>query len=196
MGILAEFMAAAFNPSCAGGNHAAIYLEYCVTRWLMELVGFPLEGSMGLLVSGGSMASLTCLAAARHRAIKERGGDIRSEGLQTPLPLNSAQDGASSRLVLYLSSEGHSCLRKAVELLGLGSQSLRFIPVDNNYRMEVAALKAAIEADLAAGNQPFCVAASAGTVNTGAIDPLVSLSSRLLPFQFRFKLPGFEPVKQ
>src|SRR6187402_2605067 len=62
---LADMLAAALNPSCAGGDHAAIYLERCVVRWLMELLGFPTQGSMGLLVSGGSMASLTCLAAAR-----------------------------------------------------------------------------------------------------------------------------------
>ena len=62
---LAEMLAAALNPSCAGGDHAAIYLERAVVRWLMELLGFPTEGSMGLLVSGGSMASLTCLATAR-----------------------------------------------------------------------------------------------------------------------------------
>src|SRR5438874_11575632 len=62
LGVLAELLAAAMNPSCAGGDHAAIYLERCVVRWLMELVGFPTDGSMGLLVSGGSMASLTCLA--------------------------------------------------------------------------------------------------------------------------------------
>src|SRR5262249_37898310 len=67
MGILAELLAAALGPSCAGGDHAAIYLERAVVRWLMELVGFPVAGSVGLLVSGGSVASLICLAAARHR---------------------------------------------------------------------------------------------------------------------------------
>jgi aromatic-L-amino-acid decarboxylase len=154
------------NPSCAGGDHAAIYLERCTVRWLMELVGFPTEGSMGLLVSGGSMASLTCLAAARQRAVERAGGDVRAEGLQ----------GRPSALVLYLSAEGHSCLRKAAELLGLGAQAIRTIPVDADFRMDVPALRAAIAADRAGGKQPFCVAASAGTVGSGAIDPLDELA--------------------
>jgi aromatic-L-amino-acid/L-tryptophan decarboxylase len=164
--ILAELLAAAMNPSCAGGDHAAVYLERCTVRWLMELVGFPTAGSMGLLVSGGSMASLTCLAAARQRAVSLGGGDVRAEGLQ----------GRQPSLVLYMSSEGHSCLRKAVELLGLGAQAIRTVPVDAGFRMDVPALRAAIAVDRAAGRQPFCVAASAGTVNTGAIDPLDSLA--------------------
>ena len=109
LGVIAEFLAATLDPSCAGGDHAAIYLEHCVVRWLMELLGFPVEGSTGLLVSGGSMASLTCLAAARQWATRNDGWDVREEGLQ----------GQHASLVLYISEEGHSCLRKAVELLGL-----------------------------------------------------------------------------
>src|SRR5258708_14966720 len=102
LGILAELLAATMDPSCAGGDHAAIYLEHCVTRWLLELLGFPTEGSMGLLVSGGSMASLTCLAAARYWACKAMGRDVREEGLFNQVPL-----------ALYLSEEGHSCIRKS-----------------------------------------------------------------------------------
>src|SRR5688500_3837050 len=85
---LAEMLAAALNPSWAGGDHAAIYLERSVVRWLMELLGFPTEGSMGLLVSGGSMASLTCLAAARSWAARSDGWDVRQDGVATaPAPL-------------------------------------------------------------------------------------------------------------
>lgn len=165
-GILAEFLAATLNPSCAGGDHAAIYLEYSVIRWLMELIGFPQEQSMGLFVSGASMATLTCLAAARFWAAKETGWNIRERGLQAQKP----------DLVLYLSEEGHGCIRKAAEMLGLGSNALRLIPTDPTFRMDVTALRAAIQADRVAGRQPFCVAASAGTVNTGAIDPLSLLA--------------------
>src|SRR5438128_12208211 len=82
IGVLAEFLAAAMNPSCAGGDHAAIYLERGVIRWLMELVGFPTAESMGLLVSGGSMASLIGLAAARHRVAAAQGWNVRDDGLQ------------------------------------------------------------------------------------------------------------------
>ncbi len=162
LGILADFLAATLNPSCAGGDHAAIYLEHCVVRWLMELLGFPTEGSMGLLVSGGSMASLTCLVAARHWVAKQDGWNIREEGWQVQHP----------QLILYTSEEGHSCIRKAVELLGLGSAAIRIIPTDATFRMDLEALKEAIHTDRGAGLRPFCIAASAGTVNTGAIDPL------------------------
>ena len=167
VGIVAELLAAALDPSCAGGDHAAIYVERAAVRWLMELVGFPVEGSMGLLVSGGSMASLTCLAAARHRAAAVDGWDVRARGLH----------GERPPLVLYLSEEGHSCLRKAAEVLGLGQDGVRTIPVDAELRMDVAALAAAVARDRAAGRRPFCVAASAGTVNTGAIDPLDELAT-------------------
>jgi len=166
IGILAEMLAAAMNPSCAGGDHAAIYLERCVVRWLMELLRFPVEGSMGLLVSGASMASLTCLAAARHRAVAAGGGDVRTAGLQ--------KDGPP--LILYTSEEGHSCLRKSAELLGLGASAVRSFPVDSAFHMNIATLRAAVTADRGRGAVPFCVCASAGTVNTGAIDPLAELA--------------------
>jgi aromatic-L-amino-acid/L-tryptophan decarboxylase len=162
VGVVGDLLAAALNPSCAGGDHAAIYVERAAVRWLMELVGFPVEGSMGLLVSGGSMASLTCLAAARHRAAAADGWDVRMRGLR---------DFPAS-LVLYLSDEGHSCMRKAAELLGLGRDAVQTIPVDGDFRMDVRALRQAVAADRAAGRRPFCVGASAGTVNSGAIDPL------------------------
>lgn len=166
MGVLGDLLAAGMNPSCAGGDHAAIYVERCATRWLMELLGFPIEGSMGVLVSGGSMASLTCLAAARHRAAAAAGWDVRAEGLQGDRP----------RLVLYMSEEGHSCVRKAAELLGLGSDAVRILPGDDGPRLDPVAVAAAMTRDRAAGLLPFCVAASAGTVSTGAVDPLGALA--------------------
>jgi glutamate/tyrosine decarboxylase-like PLP-dependent enzyme len=132
----------------------------------MDLIGFPTEGSKGLLVSGGSMASLTCLATARQWAGEADGWDVRAEGLQNDRP----------KLVLYMLSEGHSCIRKAAELLGLGSSAVRTIPADRDFRFDVAALRETIAADRAAGRRPFCIVASAGTVNTGAIDPLGALA--------------------
>ena len=166
LAILTEVLAAAMNPSCAGGDHAAIYVERCAVRWLMELIGFPAEGSMGLLVSGGSMASLTALAAARHWIVARLGGDVRAQGLGKDYP----------RLIIYLSDQGHSCLQKAVELLGLGSDSIRWLPTDERFRMDPQQLAVAVAKDRDAGHQPFCVCASAGTVATGAIDPLESLA--------------------
>ena len=166
IGAIAELLAGAMGPSCAGGDHAATYLERCAVRWLMELTGFPREGSMGLLVSGGSMASLTGIAAARHWAAAQDGHDVRAAGMQ----------GWPERLTLYLSSEAHTTLRKAAELLGLGTNAVRTIPADEAFRMDVAALRAAIAADRAAGLRPFCVVATAGTVSTGAIDPFAAIA--------------------
>jgi glutamate/tyrosine decarboxylase-like PLP-dependent enzyme len=162
MGIFADALAAAMNPSVAGGNHAAVHLERQVVRWFAEIVGLP-STAMGLLVSGGSMANLTALAAARHA---RAGFDVRLRGLQS----------GDARLAVYMSEEGHGCIRKSVELLGLGSESLRVIPVNERQEMRVAALAEAIDRDLAAGITPMAVAASAGTVNTGAIDDLEAIA--------------------
>jgi aromatic-L-amino-acid/L-tryptophan decarboxylase len=158
IGILAEALAAAMNPSCAGGNHAAIYVERQVLDWFKKLIGFPENGSMGLLVSGGSMANLTGLAVARH--VKLPG--VRNGGMQN-LP---------QRAVAYMSTEGHTCIRKAFELLGFGSDNVRAVPVDDSLKMQVSELDDAIRRDLEAGNLPVAVAASAGSASTGAIDPL------------------------
>jgi len=166
IGIVADFLAAALNPSCAGGDHAAIYVERAAVRWLMELIGYPTEGSMGLLTSGGSAATLIALAAARHRAAREGGWNVRAEGLQHARPA----------LRIYVTPEGHSCIQKAVEILGLGVQAMVRVATDERLRMDVGALRAAVAADRAAGMRPFCVAASAGTVGTGAIDPLDALA--------------------
>lgn len=158
IGVFAEAFAAAMNPSCAGGNHAAIYVERQVLDWFKRLIGFPENGSMGLLVSGGSMASLTGLAVARHVKLPA----VRKEGMQN----------LQRRAVAYMSAEGHSCIRKALELLGFGSDNIRSIPVDDALQMQVPQLDEAIRRDLESGNLPVVVVASAGTASTGAIDPL------------------------
>jgi aromatic-L-amino-acid/L-tryptophan decarboxylase len=158
MGIFADALAAAMNPSCAGGNHSAIYVERQVVNWFKEMLGYPAE-AFGLLVSGGSMAALTALAVARH---VKCGFDVRAKGLrETP-----------SQLVFYKSAEGHGCHQKAIELLGVGSSYIRTIEHDNSYRMRPSALAAQIKQDRLEGRIPVAVIASAGTVNTGAIDPL------------------------
>jgi glutamate/tyrosine decarboxylase-like PLP-dependent enzyme len=179
-GVVAEILAAALNPSVAGGDHAAVYLERGVVRWLSELVGFPAGESMGLLTSGGSVANLIGLAAARHQAALADGWSVREEGLQ----------GSRPRLVLYLTDEGHSALRKAAEILGLGSSSVRTVPTDTGLRMDVSALSTAIGADRKAGLRPFCVAASAGTVNSGAIDPLDEIADVCVEERLWFHVDG------
>ncbi|QYC41326.1 L-2,4-diaminobutyrate decarboxylase [Nonomuraea coxensis DSM 45129] len=164
-GVLVEPLAAALNPSCAGGDHAGPHLERAVVRWLAELTGFPHPPGGGLLTSGASMATIVCLAAARQRAARADGWDAREEGLAGRPPF-----------VLYVTEEGHSCLHKAAQLLGLGARNVRAVPVDAAYRMDVAALRAMVAEDLAAGRRPFCVAGSAGTVNSGAVDPLGAIA--------------------
>jgi glutamate/tyrosine decarboxylase-like PLP-dependent enzyme len=162
MGIFAEALAAAMNPSCAGGNHAAIYVEREVINWFRQILGFP-PTSMGLLVSGGSMAALTALAAARN---VQCGYDVRAKGLQ----------GSGARLTFYRTAEGHGCHQKAIELLGIGNESLTTVAHDSSLRMVPEALDKAIREDRERGCTPVAVIASAGTVNTGAIDPLEALS--------------------
>jgi aromatic-L-amino-acid decarboxylase len=162
MGVFADALAAAMNPSCAGGNHAAIYVERQVIGWLREMLGFP-ASAMGLLVSGGSMATLTALAVARH---VKSGVDIRAEGLR----------GSAAPFAFYMTTEGHTCARKAIELLGFGSTCIRTIPTGDDYRMQVDALARAISDDLADGIRPIAVVATAGTTNTGAIDDLSAVA--------------------
>jgi glutamate/tyrosine decarboxylase-like PLP-dependent enzyme len=162
MGIFADQLAAAMNPSVAGGNHAAVHVERQVIRWFAEMLGLP-STSMGILVSGGSMANLTALAAARHA---KAGFDVRVRGLQS----------GDQRLVVYMSEEGHGCIRKAVEMLGIGADWLRVIPVNERSEMRVDVLARTIDRDLQDGYRPIAVAASAGTVNTGAIDDLAAVA--------------------
>lgn len=164
VGVVASALAAAMNPSVAGGNHAAVHLEHQVVRWFRELAGFP-EASRGLLVSGGSVATLTALTVARHVAAARGGIDVRASGLQ----------GHSRRLVLYVGEETHSCVRKSAELLGIGSNNIRVVPSDDRWRMRVDLLRETLASDLRDGAIPVAVAASVGTVNTGAIDPIAEL---------------------
>ena len=159
-GMLAEMAAAALNANCGGRDHGAIHVERAVIEWARQWFSFPASGG-GLLVGGTSMANLLGLTVARNQ---KAGRDIRAEGL------------GDLRMVGYTSAEGHSCLTKAFEVLGLGRQALRRIGVDDHYRMDVSALRAAVAADRAAGLQPFCVIATAGSVNTGAIDDIAAIA--------------------
>lgn len=162
MGIFADQLAAAMNPSVAGGNHAAVHVERQVIRWFAEILGLPATAT-GLLVSGGSVANLTALTAARYA---KAGFDVRTRGMQS----------GDQRLVVYMSEEGHGCIRKAVEMLGIGSDWLRVIPVNDRSEMRVDVLAQTIDRDLQDGYRPMAVAASAGTVNTGAIDDLAGIA--------------------
>lgn len=161
LGALADFLAGVMNANLGGAEHAANYVELQVLDWFKAALGFPPESS-GIMVSGASMANLTGLAVARNTMA---GFDVRQHGVY-----------GGARLTVYASTEVHSCVPRAVEVLGLGKESLRLVPVDCEYRMDVAALRAMIAADRAAGLQPMAVVGAAGTVNTGAFDDLEALA--------------------
>lgn len=162
MGALADFLAAVMNPNVGGGNHVANLVEAQVIGWMKDLMGFPASAS-GLLVSGASMANLVGLTVARNT---HAGADVRALGVAA----------APKPMTVYASVEIHSCNQKAIELLGLGSQALRRLPVHDDYTIDLSALQRLIDSDRAAGLQPICVIGSAGTINTGAIDDLDALA--------------------
>jgi aromatic-L-amino-acid/L-tryptophan decarboxylase len=161
LGMLADMLASGMNPNAAIGDHAALYVERQVIDWCKELLGFPATAS-GMLLSGATMANLTALLVARHAADSR----IRQAG-------NAVTTGP---LVVYASAETHSCVQKAVEVMGLGHEALRRVPVDANYRLTMNALRTMLAADRRAGLVPFCVIGNAGTVNTGATDPLTEMA--------------------
>lgn len=161
-GIMGDFWTSVMNPNLGGGKHAAHKVEEQVINWVKEIMQFPKTAS-GLLVSGGSMANFTALAVARN--IKS-GYNIRTEGLQN----------AKQTMVVYASTEVHSCNQKACELLGLGSKNLRKIKVNDDFTINIEALKLQIKKDQDAGLKPICIIATSGTVNTGAIDDLNAIA--------------------
>lgn len=162
LAMMAEMLASGLNNNMAFGEQAAIYVESQVLEWCKTMLGYPVEAS-GILVSGGSMANLVGLTVARNA---KAGFDIAQEGIQH-LP---------HQMVLYGSSEMHNSIQKAVELLGLGNQALRRIPVNEQFQIDLSILEQTIAEDRAKGVQPFCVIGNAGTVNTGAIDNLKKLA--------------------
>jgi glutamate/tyrosine decarboxylase-like PLP-dependent enzyme len=161
LSMLAELLAGAVNSSVDGFDDAGTQVEAQVIDWCKELLGFPASAS-GILLSGCSMANFVGLAVARNNLA---GAAVKQRGL-----------AAGPVLTVYGSAETHSSVQKAVQLLGLGTQALRTIPVDDHYRVDVAALETAIECDRASGLRPMCVVGNAGTVNTGAIDDLAALA--------------------
>jgi glutamate/tyrosine decarboxylase-like PLP-dependent enzyme len=163
LGALAELLAASMNTNSGDlDHHSAIHVEKQVIDWFKEMLGFPTSAS-GLLTSGCSAANLIGLAVARNT---KAGYDLRREGIHV----------ASQKMVLYASQEIHSSIQKAVELLGLGSDALHYVPVNGDFQIDLEALEAAIARDRQEGHLPFCVVGAAGTVNTGAIDDLDALA--------------------
>ena len=160
-GALGDFLAAIQGSNLGGGDHAAVLMDQQVVNWCKQIIGFPASAS-GTLVSGGSMANIIGLTVARNQ---KAGIDVREHGVAA----------IEKPLRFYGSDQLHSCHRKAMEALGLGNCALRRVASDGGLRIDIRALRAAIAEDRATGLQPACVIASAGTVNTGAIDDLAAL---------------------
>jgi aromatic-L-amino-acid decarboxylase len=176
VGMLAEMLASGMNPNVGGGDHVANRVEMQVIDWCKEMLGFP-PGASGLLVSGGSMANLLGLAVARHA---RAGFDVRQQGV-----------GASPRpMTMYASTEMHSSLQRAVEVLGLGNWSLRRIPTNDKFQINLDALRRTIESDRDAGLHPICLIGNAGTVNTGAIDALDELANIAAEYNLWYHVDG------
>jgi glutamate/tyrosine decarboxylase-like PLP-dependent enzyme len=176
MGAMGDFMAAIMNPNVGGANHVAPLVEQQVIAWMRDMLGFPTTSS-GLLTSGGSMANFIGIAVARNTNC---GYDVRHQGVRA----------APGPLTAYASSEIHSCNKKAVETLGLGSDGLRCVPVKPDYTIDIVALQEQIDADRAAGMVPFCVIGTAGTINTGAIDDLNALADLCAREKLWFHVDG------
>jgi aromatic-L-amino-acid decarboxylase len=161
-GMLADMLASGMNSNLAIGDQAPVYVERQVLDWAKELFGFPAEAS-GILTSGGSMANITALIVARNHFSPA----TKQLGLQE----------AEGTLRIYGSEETHNCMIKGVEAIGIGSDNFRKVPVDDDYRIRIDLLEEMIAADREKGYLPFCIVGNAGTVNTGAVDPLDQLAA-------------------
>lgn len=168
IGAFADLLASTLNANLTiwRSAPAAVELERMTIDWIRQILGFPAE-ALGLFVSGGSMANLAALAAARQ---------TRSDSL--------------GRLRLYASSATHFSIAKAAALLGIGRENVRIIAVDERLKMRVNDLVAKIQADLEAGYVPFCVVGNAGTVDTGTVDLLGEIREITERFQLWMHVDG------
>jgi aromatic-L-amino-acid decarboxylase len=157
IGALADLLAHSYDPNLALHAGAATLIEAQALRWTAEFVGFPLAG--GSFTSGGTVSNVTALAAARERAVP-----------------GSRRAGTPPGAVAYCSADAHYSIVRAIELLGIGSDNLRAVPIDEHRRMRTDALDSMIRSDLAAGLTPIAVVATAGTTLTGAIDSLDAIA--------------------
>ena len=172
--LLAEIAASAINANCGGRDHVGIYVERQVIEWCKSLFAFPATSS-GLVVSGTSMATIIAVKTARDAASRFA---TRTHGV------------GDARLVGYTSEQAHACLARAFDMVGLGTEALRKIPTAADFRIDLDRLNAQIQSDRDAGFQPFFVAGTAGTVNTGAIDDLQALAALAREQELWFHVDG------
>jgi aromatic-L-amino-acid decarboxylase len=175
LGMLGDLLAAAVNANVGAWKLSpmATEIEAQVVRWLAQFIGYP-HGCAGLLVSGGNMANLTCFLAARAT---QAGWDVRRHGV-----------AGGPRLCVYASAETHTWLQKAADLAGLGTEAIHWI--DGPRGMNLDELKARYRRDRDEGFQPFLVVGSAGTVSTGAVEPLPELAAFCQEHKLWFHVDG------
>jgi glutamate/tyrosine decarboxylase-like PLP-dependent enzyme len=163
LGMLADLLAAAVNPNVGGWelSPVASEIEAQAVRWVAELVGYPTDCG-GLLVSGGNMANFACFLTGRRAMLGE---SARSTGLGVTAPLR-----------VYASAGTHTWIQKAADLFGLGTDAIRWIPTDGAQRMRTDVLRECLREDLARGDRPIMVIGTAGSVATGAVDPIRELA--------------------
>jgi glutamate/tyrosine decarboxylase-like PLP-dependent enzyme len=176
-GIIGEMFAAFLSQNCGKWHLApsAVEIEKTVIRWIREFLHLPVNQS-GILVSGGSMANLTCLSVARYANTPP---EARRKGLFGMPPM-----------IIYSSTEVHHCIDKAVDILGLGRDNTRKIRVNDRFEMDIEMLERQIKEDKASGLKPYCVVGSAGTVNTGAIDDFTSINEICRRYNMWFHIDG------
>ncbi len=179
IGILGEFLSAAINANVGSFvlSPAATEIESETVRWIADLIGYP-AGCGGLLVSGGNMANIVCFLSARAA---KAGWNVREQGIL---------GGGGRTLRVYCSAETHTWISKAADLSGLGTASIRFIPTDHDLRMDIGQLRRQVEADAAAGDVPFLVVGTAGSVSTGAVDPLRAIAAVCRDHNLWFHVDG------
>jgi glutamate/tyrosine decarboxylase-like PLP-dependent enzyme len=177
-GAFADLIASTLNSNVTSwrSGPAATEIERTVVRWLGSLIGYG-DNAAGILTSGGSMANLTALMIA-HRAKANK--DVAATGLW--------HSGAP--MTIYASEQIHMSIPKAADILGLGRRQVRLVECDDRFRLNVHSLRDLIAKDLASGLRPFCVVASAGTVNTGAVDSLNEIADVAKEFGLWFHVDG------
>jgi glutamate/tyrosine decarboxylase-like PLP-dependent enzyme len=192
IGVLGDLLASAVNANCGGWtlSPAASEIEAQTVRWIAEFIGYP-TGAGGLLVSGGNMANFVCFLAARTA---KAGLDVRTSGLFQnarrtlhPATKDERQEGP---LVVYASAETHTWIQKAADLFGLGTDAIRWIAVDHQQRMRTSELRRQIADDRARGDRPFLVVGTAGSVSTGAVDPLPQIAAICRDLDLWFHVDG------
>ena len=177
LGILGDFLSSAINSNVGAWELSpmASEIEAQTVNWISSLIGFPSGG--GLIVSGGNVANyLGFIAAIRSKA----GLDIREKGITQE----------TKYLKLYCSLETHTWIQKAADLFGLGTESIRWIKTDKNQKLDISALRNAINNDITNGNHPFLVIGTAGSVSTGVIDPLDNIADICKEYDLWFHIDG------